>query len=97
MLALFAVASVASGASSVGAGHVRRHLEWDSAADLGLSGGCSRVPQSQAAASLSTLEKLAIGNYSNYFSSRADMKDSSPRPPSFNQHKGLKNYSGESY
>ena len=61
---------MASGASSVDPGHsVRRNLEWDSAADLGLGGGGAsvhRVPQKQAAASLSTLEKLAIGNYSNY-------------------------------
>ena len=55
--------------SSVDPGHVRRNLEWDSAADVGLGeggGGRSHHAQRHAAASLSTLEKLAIGNYSNY-------------------------------
>ena len=41
----------------------RRNLEWDSGADLGYE---DIVRQKEAAATLSTLEKLAIGNYSNF-------------------------------
>ena len=41
----------------------RRGLEWDYSEDLGSGGAGSR---GQAAASLSTLEKMAIGSYSEF-------------------------------
>ena len=80
------MASVTSGhsaASSVG-GVVRRNLEWDSGADLGYLG--DSLPQKEAAASLSTLEKLAIGNYSNYFRGDPEGKPAKDRlqQPPFN-------------
>jgi hypothetical protein len=55
-----------SAASSAPGGTARRHLEWDSGADLGYIGE-KLVAQKDVAASLSTLEKMAIGNYSNFF------------------------------
>ena len=80
--------------SSVDPGHVRRNLEWDSAADVGLGegGGSGRVAhhaQRHAAASLSTLEKLAIGNYSNYlggFGPSSDGNKSSSAQPFRSSH-----------
>ena len=57
-------ASVVSAASSTASGMLsgRKHLEWDSGADLGYLGG---PPPELEAASLSTLEKMAIGSYSD--------------------------------
>ena len=73
------VASVVSMASSTASGQTtgRRGLEWDSGADLGYLGG-EFAPQNQkdAAASLSTLEKLAIGNYSSYLRTEPEGKPS---------------------
>lgn len=61
------IASVASG-STTASGTTdplrRRNLEWDSGADLGYAEEILR--QKEAAATLSTLEKLTIGNYSNF-------------------------------
>ena len=61
--------SVASVASSTASGLTtgRRNLEWDSGADLGYLGDLHA--QEEAAATLSTLEKMAIGNYTSFLRS----------------------------
>ncbi len=61
--------SAASVASSTASGLTtgRKNLEWDSGADLGYLDDLHQQPG--AAASLSTLEKMAIGSYSNIFGS----------------------------
>ena len=55
-----------------------RFLEWDYGSDLGYLKG--QLTQVEAAQALSTLEKLAIGNYSEYLKdsdeNRADVRDS---------------------
>lgn len=67
------VASVTSGTSSVeGQMRRRRNLEWDSGADLGYMGDL--LHQKEAAASLSTLEKMAIGNYSAFLRTEPEGK-----------------------
>ena len=52
---------------------VFRYLEWDYGSDLGYLDG--QVSQVEAAQSLSTLEKLAIGSYSEY------LRDPAQAPP----------------
>ena len=61
--------SVASVASSTASGLTtgRKNLEWDSGADLGYLGDLHA--QEEAAATLSTLEKMAIGNYTSFLRS----------------------------
>ena len=61
--------SVASVASSTASGLTtgRKNLEWDSGADLGYLGDLHA--QEDAAATLSTLEKMAIGNYTSFLRS----------------------------
>ena len=46
-----------------------RYLEWDYGSDLGYLEG--QMSQVEAAQSLSTLEKLAIGSYTEYLRSPA--------------------------
>lgn len=67
------MASVTSGSTTASGaeGLRRRNLEWDSGADLGYEGN---VRQKEAAATLSTLEKLAIGNYSNFLRTEPEGK-----------------------
>jgi hypothetical protein len=63
------VTSLLSGTSTVSNAARRRGLEWDYSEDLGLEGPGS---QGQAAASLSTLEKMAIGSYSEFLDHREE-------------------------
>ena len=76
--------SVASGVSAVSSVTNRRNLEWDSGADLGYLEGVSGINQKNAAESLSTLEKMAIGNYSSYLRTEPEGKNIKDRsqPPS---------------
>ena len=57
------VTSLLSGTSSVSNAARRRGLEWDYSEDLGMQ---EAIGQGQAAASLSTLEKMAIGSYTEF-------------------------------
>lgn len=69
------MASVTSGSTTASGpteGLRRRNLEWDSGADLGYEGIVAK--QKEAAATLSTLEKLAIGNYSNFLRTEPEGK-----------------------
>ena len=57
------VTSLLSGTSTVSNAARRRGLEWDYSEDLGMQ---EAIGQGQAAASLSTLEKMAIGSYTEF-------------------------------
>merc|ERR1719234_1947398 len=57
------VTSLLSGTSTVSNAARRRGLEWDYSEDLGMQ---DAIGQGQAAASLSTLEKMAIGSYTEF-------------------------------
>ncbi len=67
------IASVASGSTvASGTDPRRRNLEWDSGADLGYFEEIVRPKE--AAATLSTLDKLVIGNYSNFLRTEPEGK-----------------------
>ncbi len=71
--------SVVSAASSTASGMLsgRKHLEWDSGADLGYAGDLQ--PQEDAAMSMSTLEKMAIGSYSGLLRTDPEGKSAKSR------------------